>query len=82
MIHMRFDPIELAGWVGTLLILSAYALVSFGWLAASHVAYPLMNAFGSLGIILVSFRKKAYQPGILNVIWVGIALAALIRILL
>ena len=63
-------------------IVGAYALVSFGVLDARDLSYQILNGTGALGIVFVSFRKGAYQPGILNFVWMIIALVAILKILL
>lgn len=68
------------GWYGVIAIISAYALVSFSVLSATSIWYQLLNATGAIGIALISFRRKTYQPGILNVVWALIALFAMVRI--
>lgn len=72
--------IEILGWYGAAAILVAYALVSFGALSSASVWYQILNASGALGIVVVSFSKKTYQPGVLNAIWLVIALFALVRL--
>ncbi|MFA5935455.1 MAG: hypothetical protein WC787_01190 [Patescibacteria group bacterium] len=73
--------IEIVGWYGTVAIVLGYALVSFSFLQPTSIHYQLLNATGALGIVTVSFYKKAYQPGVLNIIWAIIALIAVARIL-
>jgi hypothetical protein len=73
---------EIFGWYGTFAIILAYALVSFGYLSSSSLIYQLLNCTGALGIVYISFKKKAYQPGVLNIIWLIIALVAIIKLLL
>lgn len=73
--------IELFGWYGTIAIPVAYALLSFSILQPTDIAYQLLNGTGALGIVLVSFRKRAYQPGVLNIVWTLIAFAAIFNIL-
>jgi multidrug transporter EmrE-like cation transporter len=73
---------ELFGWYGTIAIVTAYALVSFSVLQSTDIAYQILNGTGALGIVLVSFRKRAYQPGVLNIIWTLIAVVAIFKILL
>ncbi|WKZ29625.1 MAG: hypothetical protein QY323_02745 [Patescibacteria group bacterium] len=75
---MKDSQIELIGWYGAFAILLAYALASFGILETRGVPYQLLNLFGAFGIILVSIKKKAYQPAALNVVWLCIAAIALI----
>ena len=74
--------IEWFGWYGMIAIVAAYALTSFSVLKTSDLSYQLLNATGALGIVAVSFYKRAYQPGILNILWTLIAIAAILKILL
>jgi hypothetical protein len=39
----------------------------------------MLNGTGAIGIVIVSFSKKAYQPGVLNSIWTIIAAVAIIK---
>ncbi len=71
---------EIIGWYGTTAIVLAYALLSFGFIASDTLIYQILNITGALGIVYISFKKKAYQPGILNIIWVVIAMIAIIKL--
>jgi hypothetical protein len=73
--------LELFGWYGTVAIVLAYALVSFSFLEASSLWYQLLNGTGALGIVAISFHKRTYQPGVLNIIWAAIAFIAIVRLL-
>lgn len=72
---------EIIGWYGTIAIVFAYALTSFDVLSTTSLVYQLLNGTGALGIVYISLKKKAYQPGVLNIIWAVIALIAIINIL-
>jgi len=74
--------VEWFGWYGMAAILLAYALVSFSAIDARSLVFQILNGTGALGIVLISFRKKAYQPGALNIIWTLIAITSIIKILL
>lgn len=74
--------IDIVGWYGTVAIVGAYALVSFSLLEPTSLIYQLLNGTGAIGIVLVSFHKRAYQPGVLNLIWTAIAAVAIAKILL
>ncbi len=74
--------IELFGWYGAFALILGYALVSFSVLQSTDIMYQLLNATGALGIVVVSFYKRAYQPGIVNVIWATIAVVAMLNIVL
>lgn len=72
---------EAFGWYGTIAILSAYALLSFGFIPTGLI-YQVLNGTGALGIVYISFKKKNYQPGVLNIAWAVIAAIAIVQILL
>ena len=76
----REKIIEIFGWYGTVAIVSAYFLVSFSFLSSTNIWYQILNGTGALGIVGISFYKKTYQPGVLNIIWAIIALIAIIKI--
>ena len=72
--------IEICGWYGTVAIVLAYVLVSFGFLPATSLWYQVLNGTGAAGIIVDAFYKKDYQPGVLNVIWLIVAVIAIARL--
>jgi O-antigen ligase len=69
---------ETLEWIGISLILVAYAMNMFGVLDTKNTIYLLMNILGSLGVVYVSFKKKDYQPGVLNIVWAVVAIIALV----
>ena len=73
--------IEFYGWYGTFAIVLAYILVSFSVLEPTNIWYQILNGTGALGIVLVSFHKKNYQPGVLNIIWTLIAVFAILKLI-
>ncbi|MBD3366301.1 hypothetical protein GF360_03100 [candidate division WWE3 bacterium] len=70
------------GWVGMILIISAYAMSSFNLLNFSSPAYQLLNLIGALGMVVSSFSKKDYPPAILNLFWMLIAFVSLVSLLI
>lgn len=71
---------EVAGWVAAVLILAAYGLLTAGRLKADSRAYHWLNIFGAAGFILNSGWNGAIPSAALNVVWMGIGVAALWRI--
>lgn len=71
---------ELIGWYGMVAIMIAFAAVSFEFLAATSVWYQILNSTGALGIAYISLKKRAYQPGVLNIIWAAIAFVAFVAL--
>lgn len=72
---------EVIGWYGACAIIIAYVANSFGLLTSDSFVYQILNATGALGVVFISFKKKAYQPGVLNIVWAVIAAVAIIKIL-
>ncbi|MFA6071961.1 MAG: hypothetical protein WC810_25580 [Janthinobacterium sp.] len=72
---------EIIGWYGALAIMGAYFLNSFYIIESNSFWYQFLNVTGAIGIVLISFVKKAYQSMVLNIIWVIIGTIALIKIL-
>ena len=71
---------ELVGWIGAVLILAGYGLLTAGKVTAKSPSYQWMNVVGATGFIANSGWNGAWPSAILNVIWVGIGVFALIRI--
>jgi hypothetical protein len=76
---MTKSLIDLLGWLGALLLLGAYACVSFQRLRADGGLYQLLNALGSLLLVVNTLYYHAFPSAFVNVIWIGIAVAAAIR---
>ena len=72
--------IEVIGWIGAVLILAAYFLLSAGRLDAKSPVYQWLNVVGAAGFIANSGWNGAWPSAALNVVWVGIGVFALIRI--
>ncbi len=73
--------IEVLGWYGTVVIVGAYALTSFGMVSPKSILYQALNFTGSIGIIIAVLPKQAYQPAVLNTVWAIIAALAIGRII-
>ncbi len=70
---------EQLGWVGVVLILSAYMGNVVGWWPASSAWYLLANVAGSVLLILEAKRVKNWQPVVLNAVWLLVALVGIAR---
>ena len=79
---MRARSIEVLGWIGAGFLVVAYAMLSLGLLLSTDSLYQGLNAFGAAGIIVVSWYKRAYQPMLVNVVWLFVALMVLARLIL
>jgi hypothetical protein len=77
---MTYDLLsDILGWVGAVLLLGAYALVSTRRLEGDSVTYQLLNLLGSALLIVNSFYYGAYPSVGVNVVWIGIAVFAIVR---
>ena len=72
--------IETAGWAGALLVLGAYLLVSSGRVSGASPLFQWMNLLGSALFVLNTWWHGAIPSMVLNIVWSGIALAALWRV--
>lgn len=77
---MKNKLFETIGWIGMVMILTAYALVNFHILSVDSITYQLLNIIGSFGIILVSYLRRNYQPMVLNIVWIIIGVISLVKI--
>ena len=71
---------EAYGWVGSIMILGGYALLSFGIVDSNAVIYHLLFLVGSSGLAVVTYRHRAYQSFVVNLFFTAFAFIALIRI--
>lgn len=71
---------EVIGWLGTLAILSAYFLVSTRKITPNSKQYQFLNLFGALGIIINSVIHQAIPSVGLNIVWLLIAVYALVKL--
>lgn len=73
--------LEFLGWIGVLLLLSAYALMTAGKLRSTDITYHLLNAVGGTAVMLSAIVKKAWPAASLEVAWVVIAFIGIYLIL-
>jgi hypothetical protein len=72
--------IEIAGWVGSVLILLSYLLLTTGRLTAHSPSYQWMNVVGAAGFVANGLWNQAYPSAALNIVWIGIGATALYRL--
>ena len=71
--------VNVLGWVGMALLISAYALVTAGWLTGTALRFQLMNLFGGAGLMINSAYYDAWPSAALNLVWVAIGIVGLVR---
>jgi hypothetical protein len=72
--------VEIVGWVGAVLVLGAYILVSIGRLSGSSLTFQWMNALGAGFFVLNTWWHGAIPSMVLNIIWSAIGFGALWRL--
>ena len=78
----RESFMDLIGWSGGAVSLSAYGLVTNEVLAANSYSFLLMNVFACICLIIYTLRKKAFANTAINSVYLLITLAAMGRALL
>ena len=73
--------VEIVGWVGAVLILLAYLLLSAGRLTGQSAVYQAMNVVGAAGFIVNGLWHRAMPSAVLNIVWAAIGGIALWKIL-
>jgi hypothetical protein len=71
--------IDIIGWVGAILIVGAYGLNIQGKLHSDSKMYIFANLLGGICFIINTLYLKAYPSAAVNVVWVFIALYALMK---
>jgi len=72
--------VNVLGWVGTILILCAYLLLSRGILSPQDSTYHFMNLLGAVGVGVLVFYQGAWPALMLQIAWGGIAITTLFQI--
>jgi len=71
--------IEIIGWIGAVLIVGSYFLNINGKLASRSLVYIISNLLGGIFFTINTLVHQAYPSMIVNIIWVVIAIAALLK---
>jgi hypothetical protein len=69
--------VDILGWAGAVILLSAYGLVSVRKLEGDSVPYQLLNLAGGLFLIVNTVYYGAYPSSGVNLVWSMIAILAL-----
>ena len=77
--HLSSTLIDLMGWLGAVLLLLAYALVSNRRLAGDSARFQLLNLSGGVMLAINSGYHGALPSVAVNAVWIVIGLAALLR---
>ncbi|MBL0739729.1 CBU_0592 family membrane protein [Chryseolinea lacunae] len=72
--------IDVLGWVGSVLVVSAYGLNTYKKIASDSFVFYLMNIVGGIFLVIYSLEKGAYANTFINIVWVIIAVPAVLKL--
>lgn len=71
---------DIIGWTGSLCVVLAYGLNSYQKIKSDSYTFLLLNLMGGLCLIVYTGFYNAYANTFLNIVWVIIAIPALIKL--
>lgn len=71
--------IEIIGWIGAVLVLGAYIMVSTGRLAGESALFQWMNAVGAAAFVANTAWHGAIPSMVLNIVWSAVGFLTLVR---
>lgn len=72
--------IDIMGWIGSIAVIAAYGLNSYQKIKSDSYLFLSLNLLGGIFLIVYSYYYTAYANTFINVVWVIIAVPALIRL--
>jgi hypothetical protein len=66
-------------YVGALLVLAAFSLISFKKITTTSITYQLLNGFGAAFLAYSAFSTKSYAFVMLNSVWAMVAILSFVR---
>jgi hypothetical protein len=72
--------INILGWIGSIEVLAAYGLNSYQKIKSDSILFYMLNLTGGLLLIVYSVYKEAFPNAFINIVWVIIALVALMKV--
>jgi hypothetical protein len=73
--------IDILGWIGSVSILAAYGLNTYQKIKSDSLLFYSLNIIGGIFLVIYSVSKEAYPNMFINVVWVMIAIPAVIRLM-
>jgi lipid-A-disaccharide synthase-like uncharacterized protein len=74
--------IEIMGWSGSILVITAYGLNSYQKIRSDSALFYSLNITGGVLLVIYSVYKDAYANVFINAVWIAIAVPAVLRLLL
>jgi hypothetical protein len=73
--------IDIIGWTGSCMVVLAYGLNSYQKIQSNSMMFYLLNLVGGIFLIVYSIYYTAYANTFINVVWVFIAIPAIIQLI-
>jgi hypothetical protein len=73
--------IDIIGWVGSFMVIIAYGLNSYQKIKSNSITFYILNLVGGIFLIIYSVYYTAYANTFINVVWVIIAIPAIINLI-
>ncbi len=73
------NALEITGWIGTVLIVGAYFLNINGKIKSTAIPYILANLVGGVLFSIYTYGHRTWPNLVVNLVWVFIAVAALMK---
>lgn len=71
--------INILGWVGSAALLLGYGLNSYQKIESKSITFLMLNITGGIFLIVYTAYFQAYANTMLNIVWVIIAVPALVK---
>ncbi|MEM9856719.1 MAG: hypothetical protein AAF843_05170 [Bacteroidota bacterium] len=72
--------IDILGWIGSMEVILAYALISSHKTTSKSLVYQLLNFTGGTFLVINTVYYGAYPSATINIVWLIIAFIAIINI--
>lgn len=73
--------IDIVGWIGSACVVLAYALNSYQKIQSDSWSFLVMNLVGGVCLIFYSAYYDAFANTFINVVWVAVAIPAMVKIM-
>ncbi len=71
--------IQIAGWMGMIMVVLAYYLISHEKINGSHKHYQILNLLGAIGIGISVYEQRAWPAFALQIVWGIITVASMVK---
>ena len=71
--------IDIIGWIGSAEVIAAYGLNSYQKIRSDSRVFQMLNLTGGILLIIYTVHYNAYASAVINIVWVVIAVGAILR---